>query len=294
MGPSRAAGGWSGSRRSADGAGQALPDLGRTRTQVACRLQAVLRPGFPASLGRSPRAAAGGQGAARQAGARLWRLAAVLAVLTCGLLASAAAVPAAFATMLPDEGPPAVGVPATATAQQPDKPGSPARASPCSEVCSGGGYASGNSTTRPPAYSLPMILPGAGAPGPCSEVCSGGGYGSVGPSSRTPGDSSAHDTATIPPAGGRVTDSAGFHWGDAGIGAGAMLAMIVLGLGGALTLTRRDNHRIHDKCSPRFGRLWAAQSAAAQGAAGRSRRSPDDGDRAPGTDVPPGADLMIW
>ena len=105
MGPSRAAGGWSGSRRSADGAGQALPDLGRTRTQVACRLQAVLRPGFPASLGRSPRAAAGGQGAARQAGARLWRLAAVLAVLTCGLLASAAAVPAAFATMLPDEGP---------------------------------------------------------------------------------------------------------------------------------------------------------------------------------------------
>ena len=51
-----------------------------------------------------PPAAAGGQGAARQAGARL-RLAAVLAVLTCGLLASAAAVPAAFATMLPDKGP---------------------------------------------------------------------------------------------------------------------------------------------------------------------------------------------
>jgi hypothetical protein len=45
------------------------------------------------------------QGAARQAGARLWRPAAVLAVLTCGLLASAAAVPAAFATMLPDKGP---------------------------------------------------------------------------------------------------------------------------------------------------------------------------------------------
>lgn len=94
--------------------------------------------------------AAGGQGAARQVGARLWRLAAVLAVLTCGLLASAVAVPAAFATMLPDKGPPAVGVPTTATAQQPDKPGSPARASPCSEVCSGGGYASGTSTTRPP------------------------------------------------------------------------------------------------------------------------------------------------
>lgn len=222
------------------------------------------------------------------------RLAAVLAVLACGLLASGAAVPAAFATMLPDKGPPAAGVPATATAQQPDKPGTPARASPCSEVCSGGGYASGNSTTRPPAYSLPMILPGVGDPGPCSEVCSGGGYGSVSPPSRMPGDSSAHDTARIPPAGGRVTGSAGFHWGDAGIGAGAMLALIVLGLAGALTLTRRRNQPIHDKCSPRFGRLRAAQSAGAQAAVGRSRRSPDEGGRAPGTDVPPGADLMIW
>jgi hypothetical protein len=241
-----------------------------------------------------PPAAAGGQGAKRQAGARLWRLAAVLAVLTCALLASAAAVPAAFATMLPDKGPPAAGVPATATAQQPGKPGSPARASPCSEVCSGGGYASGTSTTRPPAHGMPMILPGAGHPGPCSEVCSGGGYGSASPPSRTPGDSSAHDTARIPPAGGPVTASAGFHWGDAGIGAGAMLAVIALGLGGALTLTRRRHHRIHGKCSPRSGRLWAAQSAAAPGAAGRSRRSPDEAGRAPGTDVPPGADLMIW
>jgi len=240
-----------------------------------------------------PPAAAGGQGTARQAGARLWRLAAVLAVLTCGLLASAA-VPAAFATMLSDKGPPAVGVPATATAQQPDKPGSPARASPRSEVCPGGGYATGTSTTRPPAYSLPMILLGVGNAGPCSEVCSGGGYESVGPPSRTPRDSSAHDTARIPPAGGRVTDSAGFHWGDAKIGAGAMLALIVLGLGGALTVTRRRNRRIHDKCSPRFGRHWAAQSAGAQVAAGRSRRSPDEGGHAPGTDVPPGADLMIW
>jgi hypothetical protein len=240
-----------------------------------------------------PPATAGGQGAARQVGARLWRLAAVLAVLTCGLLA-AAAVPAAFAAILPDKGPPATGVPATATAQQPDMPGSSARASPCSEVCSGDGYASGTSTTRPSAYSMPMILLGAGDPGPCSEVCSGGGYGLGGPPSRTPDDSSAHDTARIPPVGGRVTDSAGFHWGDAGIGAGAMLALIVLGLGGALTLTHRRNHRIRDKCSPRFGRLWAAQSAGAQGAAGRSRRSPDEAGRAPGTDVPPGADLMIW
>jgi hypothetical protein len=43
-----------------------------------------------------------------------------------------------------------------------------------------------------------------------------------------------------------VTPSAGFHWGDAGIGAGGMLALIVIGLGGALALTHRRNQRIHD------------------------------------------------
>ena len=137
---------------------------------------------------RIPRRGPYRRAAARQAGARLCRLAAVLAGLTCALLAPTA-VPAAFATTFPDGGLLAVGVATTATAQQPDKPGSPATASPCSEVCSGGGYASGTSTTTPAAYSLPMILPGAGTPGPCSEVCSGGGYGRGGPPSRTPGDS---------------------------------------------------------------------------------------------------------
>jgi hypothetical protein len=262
---------------------------------------------------RLPRRGPHRQAAARQAGARLWRLAAILAALTCGLLASTAAVPAAFATTLPDGVPLAAGVPATATAQHSDEPSSPTSSSPCSEVCSGGGYTSGTSTTTRPAYSPPMILLGAGDPGPCSEVCSGGGYGlgaghpgpcsevcsgggygSVSPPSGTPADSSAGNTAGIPPTGARVTDSAGFHWADAGIGAGGMLAAIVIGLGGALTLTRRHNPRFHDNCSTPLGRLWAAQAAGARGAAGRSRRSPDEGGRAPGTDVPPGADLTIW
>ena len=43
------------------------------------------------------------QTAARQAAARLRRLTAILAAVTCGLLASAAIVPAAFAT-IPDPG----------------------------------------------------------------------------------------------------------------------------------------------------------------------------------------------
>jgi hypothetical protein len=138
----------------------------------------------------------------------------------------------------------AAGVPAAAAAQQ--QPGSPAGASPCSEVCSGGGYTSGNSNTTQPAYSLPIILNNAGNPAPCSEVCSGGGYGLVSQPSRTPDDSSAYHAARIPPTAVRVvTASVGFHWGDAGIGAAGMLALIVIGLGGALTLTRRRNQRIH-------------------------------------------------
>jgi hypothetical protein len=62
----------------------------------------------------------------------------------------------------------ALGVTATTAAQLPDKLTSPASASPCSEVCSGGGYGS---------VSRPSWTPGDS--GPCSEVCSGGGYGSV-------------------------------------------------------------------------------------------------------------------
>jgi len=131
------------------------------------------------------------------------------------------------------------GVPATtAAAQQPNQPSSPAGVSPCSEVCSGGGYGLGNSNTSRPTSSLPTIL--SSDPGPCSEVCSGHGYGSV--------SQPSHDTASIRSTGVRVlTLSEGFDWADAGIGASGMLALTVIGLGGALTLTRRRTHRIHDQ-----------------------------------------------
>jgi hypothetical protein len=140
----------------------------------------------------------------------------------------------------------AAGVPAAAAAQQPATPSSPASPSPCSEVCSGGGYGSGTSTTTQPAYSVPIILnnlANQGDPAPCSEVCSGGGYGLLSQPSLTPGDSGAYHTS--PTAAHVVTPSVGFHWGDAGIGAGGMLALTAVGLGGALTLTHRRNQRIH-------------------------------------------------
>ena len=54
--------------------------------------------------------------ATRQAGARLARLAAVLAAAICGLLASAVVIPAAFAKMRPDGGPPYPTAPAVVPA----------------------------------------------------------------------------------------------------------------------------------------------------------------------------------
>jgi hypothetical protein len=99
--------------------------------------------------------------------------------------------------------------------------------------------------------------------GPCSEVCSGGArsYGSASLRSRTPDDSGAtlpHDSRprwlaapslysapdSPPAAVRRPTHNGGFHWGDAGIGAGGMLAVVLIGLGGAFTLTHR--RRVHD------------------------------------------------
>jgi hypothetical protein len=139
----------------------------------------------------------------------------------------------------------AAGVPAAAAAQQ---PASPAPTTPCSEVCSGGGYPSAPGATTCPAYSLPTILNHLANPAPCSEPCPAGGrYGSASPPSQTPDTCTASHPAKIPPTAVHIaahTDR--FHWGDAGIGAGAMLAVIVTGLGGALTLTRRRSHRIHD------------------------------------------------
>jgi hypothetical protein len=77
----------------------------------------------------------------------------------------------------------------------------------------------------------------------------------VSPPSQTSDTCSAYHPARIPVTAVRVvTQGSGFHWGDAGVGAGAMLAVIVIGFGGALTTPRRRSHRIHDY------RLWTMPS----------------------------------
>lgn len=139
-----------------------------------------------------------------------------------------------------------------------------------------------SNTTARPNPDQQTATDATANPGPCSEVCSGaaGSYGSTNaiPPALRPARSSeqaantraeareAHALAYSSPANARyssaatngystastlptllrlATNNGGFHWGDAGIGAGGMLALTLIGFGGAVTLTHR--RRIHDQ-----------------------------------------------
>jgi uncharacterized protein with LGFP repeats len=100
--------------------------------------------------------------------------------------------------------------------------------------------------------------------GPCSEICSGGAssYGARTQLAQTPGQSGAtlpygprprwvaapglYGTGSTAPMVVRaVAHSGGFHWADAGIGAGASLVLVGVGLAGmrAATNSRKRNTR---------------------------------------------------
>jgi hypothetical protein len=119
--------------------------------------------------------------------------------------------------------------------------GSPTSAAPCSEVCSGSGYTflgkpavtSARTGALLPHDPRPRshVLSGGGSTSgnsitasrdsaaPCSEVCSGSGYGE--PTA----------TSTVVRV---VAPTEGFHWDDAGIGAGTAFVLTVLLAGGVL------------------------------------------------------------
>ena len=125
----------------------------------------------------------------------------------------------------------------------------PASPGPCSEVCSDGGYGPGPSppvATPTSTHPRPQI----NSTGPCSEVCSGSGYNSrarrpvATATSTGPGsDISTIDGAQAAPVPATVvrisSGDSGFDWGDAGIGAGAALGLMLAATGGALLLAHR-------------------------------------------------------
>jgi hypothetical protein len=100
------------------------------------------------------------------------------------------------------------------------------------------------------AASPASAMPPPASPGPCSEACSGSGYASrvslAGPTPTSTGPGSdvsstnGYDSARVPPTVVRmVSGGSGFDWGDAGIGAGAALGLALAGIGGTLLLAQR-------------------------------------------------------
>ena len=95
----------------------------------------------------------------------------------------------------------------------------------CGDVCSGHGYGPVSVATRAPATTAP-----------CGDVCSGHGYGPVNVSTRA-------IPSVRPPSA--AAPSSGFDWGDAGIGAGSMLALTLIGVGGVLAASNRRGRHTH-------------------------------------------------
>ena len=90
----------------------------------------------------------------------------------------------------------------------------------CGDVCSGHGYGSVGVVTKVPAQE-PL----------CGDVCSGHGYGSV---------SSPATTVRVIGAGGHR-----FDWGDAGIGAGVVIVLMLIGTGSVLVVGNRRGDGAH-------------------------------------------------
>ena len=98
---------------------------------------------------------------------------------------------------------------------------------------------------------------GSSTPAPCGDVCSGHGYGNLDVVPLSPADrptSTAADTtatylictprarscqsASKPVASAANPQRGGFDWGDAGVGAGASLVLLAIGLAATRTATK--------------------------------------------------------
>ena len=77
-------------------------------------------------------------------------------------------------------------------------------------------------------------------PATCGDVCSGHGYGNVDVVALSP---RVRPTPTAAP-------NAGFDWSDAGVGAGGMLALILIAAGGVITLARRRSQSVAPTARP--------------------------------------------
>jgi len=123
---------------------------------------------------------------------------------------------------------------------------------PCSEACSGGGYAAASQPSWIPDDSG-ATLPHDPRPRPLppsqpqttslSEIQQGAKQAGL-----HPGVFGQSEAASNQATAARVTaPDGGFDWGDAGIGAGGMLVVTLIGAGGLLTVANRRNHRTREE-----------------------------------------------
>ena len=131
----------------------------------------------------------------------------------------------------------------------------PAGARPFDLNANGSYVPAGLASTQ--ARSQPAATPTSPQPrskiantGPCSEACSGAGYGptvrrlaitstSTGPGSDV-SSTNGYDLARVPPTLVQtVRRDSGFDWGDASIGAGAAVGLMLAATGGTLLLAHR-------------------------------------------------------
>ena len=161
-------------------------------------------------------------------------------------------------------------------------PGSQPSSGLCSEVCSGGGYGSLKTTATNPTYTglcsevcssggygsltTPASMrdvSGAALPHdprPRAEVISGDGSGSANSTAASRGSTGprsevvsggGYGSPAVPSTMVRVVaPSGGFDWGDAGIGAGGAVALMMLLFGGVLTATRLRRPRSSSSAQP--------------------------------------------
>jgi hypothetical protein len=143
---------------------------------------------------------------------------ATVVALTLALTAGAAAAASATSNLgFSEPSGPQITSQARLVNLEPSRPNTLASTSLCSETCSGGGYRSVNTAATDQTYT-----------GPRSEVVSGGGY----------------KTDTVPATVVRVVAAhSSFDWGDAGIGAGAAVALIGIGLAGTRAATNSRTPR---------------------------------------------------
>ena len=117
---------------------------------------------------------------------------------------------------------------------------------PCSEVCSGGAGSYGSPSAIPPVLRPARSSEQAANTRTASREGHALAYSPPANARHSSAATNGYGTASTPPTALRVaTHNGGFQWGDAGLGAVGMLALTLIGLGGAVTLTHR--RRIHDQ-----------------------------------------------